>query len=105
MAKAKKAQEPDMAKVRSWARKWGITGEIRKSTRQNKKLMVKTPKGQWVHFGSPNYGDYTTHNDRSRQENYCARSAGIRNGDGSLAGNDPESPNFYAMRLLWDCAP
>lgn len=94
-----------METVRRLARKHGVKGEIRESERKGKKLAVMTPKGRWVHFGSSKYGDYTTHKDEVRREDYCRRAGGIRNADGSLAGNDPESPNYYAMRLLWDCTP
>lgn len=97
--------KPDMKKVNTLASKWKIKGEIRPSTRNGKKLMVKSPKGKWVHFGSSDHEDFTTHKDRKRQQNYCKRSGAIRNKDGKLAGDDPESPNYYAMRILWDCAP
>eukprot|EP00873_Tetraselmis_striata_P044780 jgi/Tetstr1/465044/TSEL_009772.t1 len=97
---------PNMTIVRKWARKWGIPpGRIERSERKNKKLKVKLDGGEWVHFGHSRYSDYTIHRDKARQTNYCKRSAGIANGSGKPSGNDPRSPNYYAMRLLWDCAP
>jgi hypothetical protein len=98
------AVKPDMSLVRAWAKKYGIRGDVAPSDRKDKKLKVRRGD-KWIHFGHPDYEDYTTHRDPARQERYCRRASAIRNGDGKLAGNDPDSPNYYAMRLLWDCAP
>ena len=95
---------PDMKLVRRWARKYGIAGDIRLSDRKDKKLMVRRGDA-WIHFGHPDYEDYTTHRDAARQKAYCRRAGGIRGKDGRLTGNDPGSANYYAMRLLWDCVP
>mgnify|MGYP006281228157 CR=1 FL=1 len=70
------------------------------STRFNKKLMVKV-NGKWIHFGHPAYEDYTDHGDKDRRWNYLRRSAHIRNKQGTLTRNDPESPNYWARRVLW----
>ena len=102
---------PDMQRVKAYAKKYGIKAEIRESTRPGKKLMVLvedrplTGKGRWIHFGSSMYEDFTTHQDKTRQAAYCLRAGGIRDKHGFITGNDPLSPNFYAMRLLWDCTP
>ena len=95
---------PDMVKVRKLAKKWGIKGEIRESGRKDKKLKV-LHDGKWIHFGHPGYEDFTLHNDERRRERYCSRSSKITDKRGSVTGNDRSSPNYYAMRLLWDCAP
>lgn len=94
----------DMKLVRQWARKYGISGEVVTSERRDKKLKVRHGD-RWIHFGHPSYEDFTTHRDPARQKNYCARAGGIRGKDGRLTGNDKGSPNYYAMRLLWDCVP
>ena len=95
---------PDMKLVSRYARKYGVRGEIRPSERRDKKLKVRH-RDSWIHFGHTAYEDFTTHRDPVRRENYCRRAGGIRGKDGRLAGNDPSAPNYYAMRLLWDCVP
>ena len=95
---------PDMKQVHVLAKKYGITDTIRKSDKKNKKLKVMF-NGKWIHFGHTDYDDFTTHKDKNRQKNYCSRAGSIVNKNGKLTGNDPSSPNFYAMRLLWDCTP
>ena len=97
--------EPNMTAVRRLARKYGITGAILPSSQEHKKLMIQTPAGAWVHFGDNRYQDFTTHGDLRRRLSYCARAGAIRNEAGKLTDNDPESANFYAMRLLWYCTP
>ena len=80
-----------------------------KSTRPDKKLMVLV-KGKTIHFGSremEHFKDKTgiwkskDHNDETRRQNYLRRSAGIKNKEGKLTKDDPESPNFHARRILW----
>ena len=93
-----------MTLVRQWARKYGVQEPIVESEMKNKKLKVKH-NGKWIHFGHPDYQDFSTHRDTVRQKSYCKRAGGIRDKNGTLTGNDRESPNFYAMRLLWDCTP
>ena len=93
-----------MALVRKWAKKYGIAGPIERSDRPNKKLKVQY-NGKWIHFGNPAYSDFTLHRDPVRQKAYCKRAGAILKKDGTLAGNDRTKPNYYAMRLLWDCTP
>ena len=95
---------PDMNRVRAYAKKYGIKAEIRESTRPEKEAHVLV-EDRWIHFGSSMYEDFTTHKDKTRQAAYCLRAGAIRDKQGVLTGNDPLSPNFYAMRLLWDCKP
>ncbi len=86
--------------------------EFKKSTRKGKKYMVKTPSGKWIHFGSSSmeqYRDSTglglyshlNHNDKDRRKRYLARAKGIKNKQGKLTWNDPESANYYSVRFLW----
>ena len=96
--------KPDMSLVGQYARKYGITSEIRLSEKPAKKLKVLVD-GRWIHFGASAYEDFTTHRDTNRQANYCRRAGAIKDKRGRLTGNDPGSPNYYAMRLLWDCKP
>ena len=85
--------------------------EFKKSTNKNKKYMVKTPKGKWIHFGQKNYEQYfdgalglyshLNHLDPERRRRYLARARGIKNKDGKLTLNDKESPNYYSIKYLW----
>ena len=71
------------------------------STRKNNKYMVKLPDGKKIHFGSPKYEDFLIHKDENRREKYRSRAMKIKNKQGELTYNNPESPNFWAINLLW----
>ena len=71
------------------------------STRKNNKYMVKLPTGKKVHFGSPKYPDYLFHKDEDRREKYLARATKIKNKQGELTHNKPESANYWSTKLLW----
>ena len=74
-----------------------------KSDRKGKKMKVLTPKGNIIHFGDSKMFDFTQHKNKKRQTNYCLRSAGIRDKKGKLTKNNIDSPNYWSMRVLWDC--
>ncbi len=79
-------------------------GKYYKSWRDNKKLVVRVKKGnkdEVIHFGNPDYKDFTQHGDKERRKNYLARAGGIKDGDGNLTKNDPFSANYHSMRVLW----
>ncbi len=87
-----------------------VSYKIEKSTRDNKKLMVVTPKGKLIHFGArsmQHYKDRTgiwaklDHLDKERRDNYRTRAAGIRDKNNKLTYNNPESANFYSYWVLW----
>lgn len=71
--------------------------------RKNKKYVVtlSSPNGKQIHFGSPLYEDFLIHKDDNRRENYLKRATKIRNKKGDLTYNNPESPNFWSINLLW----
>lgn len=46
---------------------------LKKSSRDDKKFMVKTPKGKTIHFGASDYSDFTLHKNEKRKENYLKR--------------------------------
>ena len=86
--------------------------EFKKSTKKDKKYMVKTPSGRWIHFGargmeqfkdSTGLGLYSKfdHGDKERQRRYLARAKGIKNKKGELTYKDPESANYYSVKYLW----
>ena len=71
------------------------------SPRKNNKYMVKLPGGKKVHFGSSKYEDYTIHKDKERRDKYRARATKIKNKQGELTYNNPESSNYWSVHLLW----
>ena len=72
------------------------------STRKNNKYMATLPSGKKVHFGSPNYPDYTIHKDKDRRDKYLARAKKIKNKQGELTYTNPESSNYWSVQnLLW----
>ena len=71
------------------------------SKRKNNKYMATLPSGKKVHFGSPNYPDYTIHQDKDRRDRYLARAKKIKNKQGELTYTNPESSNFWSVHLLW----
>ena len=71
------------------------------STRKNNKYMVTNQNGKKVHFGSKKYADYLTHKDDDRRDKYLARATKIKNKQGELTYNNPESANFWSVHLLW----
>jgi hypothetical protein len=80
-----------------------------KSTAKGKKLMTKVD-GKIIHFGDADmqhYKDKTgiwsskDHEDKKRRQSYLARASGIKNKSGRLTKNDPSSPNYHAIRVLW----
>ena len=71
------------------------------STRKINKYMVTLKSGKKVHFGSSKYEDYLTHKDKDRRDIYLARATKIKNKQGELTYNNPESANFWSVHLLW----
>ena len=71
------------------------------SKRKNSKYVVTLDNGKKIHFGSPYYQDFLIHKDKNRRENYLKRATKIRNKKGELTYKNPESPNFWAVNLLW----
>ena len=71
------------------------------STRKNNKYMVTLKSGKKVHFGSTKYADYLTHKNKDRRDKYLARATKIKNKQGELTHNNPESSNYWSTKLLW----
>jgi len=71
-----------------------------KSWREGKKKVVKACEGgkeRIIHFGDSSMQDYTQHGSEKRRKSYCARSGGIKGGEGKL------SANYWARKVLWSC--
>lgn len=71
------------------------------SNRKNNMYVVTLPSGKKIHFGSVHYPDYLIHKDNIRKENYLRRARNIRNKNGELTYDNPESSNFWSINLLW----
>ena len=76
---------------------------LSRSTRSNKKYMVKTPDGKTVHFGGVRdsgvpYDDYTVHKDPERKSRYVARHKTNENWRKSGTG----TAGFWSRWLLWN---
>lgn len=78
--------------------------EILPSDRKGKKYMINY-NGKWIHFGAEGMSDYTIHKDEARRQRYIKRAGNIRDGKGNLTRDNPESGNYYAMRVLWNYDP
>jgi hypothetical protein len=78
-------------------------GKLYRSTRKEKKYMVKNPAtNKWVYFGQMGYSDFTkyknkTKQNKTRRKNYLARATHIR---GKWKTNK-FSPNNLAIHILW----
>lgn len=84
--------------------------DYQKSTRKDKKLMVKVNNNKTIHFGNSNmehFKDKTgiwknkDHKDETRRKNYLTRSKGIKNKKGELTYKDPNSANYHSRNILW----
>lgn len=93
-------QEKTLKKLTKKAKKLGAEFLDYSSTKNNK-YMVILPDGKKVHFGSKTYPDYLIHQDSDRRERYLARAKKIKNRDGKLTYENPESANYWSVRLLW----
>jgi len=83
--------------------------DYKKSTRPNKKLMVKV-NNRTIHFGARSMGHFKDrtgiwkskdHGDAERRKSFRSRMGGVKKKDGSKAGADPNSPAYHALRVLW----
>lgn len=89
--------------------------EFKKSTRKDKKYMVKVGD-KWIHFGavvnmvpmqqfkdSTGLGLYSKydHGDKKRRDAYRARHKAIKLKDGTLAYKNKNSASYWSWRYLW----
>jgi hypothetical protein len=80
------------------------------SEKKNKKLKVKI-NNNWIHFGDNRYQHFKdktelldpelNHSDNERRKRYLSRASKILDKEGNLTANNPESPNFHAIKILW----
>jgi hypothetical protein len=78
-----------------------------KSDKKNKKFYIllynpKTKKyDSKIHFGDKRYEDFTQHKDLERRRLYLARATKIKDSKGKLTYLNPNSPNYWSVKLLW----
>ena len=71
------------------------------SKRKDKKYFVTLESGKKIHFVSTKYEDYLSHKDCDRREKYLKRAKAIKNKQGELTFENPESANYWSIYLLW----
>jgi hypothetical protein len=81
-----------------------------KSEKPKKKLKVEI-NGKFIHFGQLPYEHFfdktglldkaLNHGDDLRRKRYLQRSIPIRDKEGNYTVNDKNSPNYWAVRVLW----
>ena len=71
---------------------------ISKSEKADKKMKAVINGKKTVHFGAKGYGDFTTHNDPKRRDNYISRHKKNEN----WGANGVDTAVFYAKHVLWN---
>jgi len=79
--------------VKEKARKYRLN-PVYESTRRNKKYMVYSNDGKWVHFGQIPFEDYTKHHDKTRLEAFRRRNWRWEHAP-------VYSPRWLSWYLLW----
>jgi hypothetical protein len=72
---------------------------LKKSTRKEKKMMVITPQGRTIHFGSMGYSDFTKHQDPERRRRYIARHKTREN------WSNTNTAGFWALHIILGGSP
>ena len=72
--------------------------KLYESSKKDKKYMVETPEGKFIHFGAFGYEDYTIHKDGERKERYIKRHQNNEN----WTKSGIETAGFWARWLLWN---
>lgn len=64
------------------------------STRKNKKYMIRSPEGKWIHFGLFGMEDYTKHLSEDRRSKFKQRNA-------RWSRSPKWSAGWMSYHLLW----
>ena len=91
----------DFDKLTKKAKKLGAES-LDYSKRKNNKYVVTLAGGKNLHFGSSQYPDFLIHKDEERKDRYLTRAKKIKNKQGQLTYKNPESANYWSVKLLWD---
>ena len=79
-----------------------LTYYLSKSSRKNKKFMIKSEGSPTIHFGDSRYEDYTMHGDSDRKKRYILRHQNVRFANGKNEDwANPQTAGFWAYHLLW----
>jgi hypothetical protein len=70
--------------------------QLFKSNLKNKRYMVVFENGSTVHFGSPEYENFTMHRDSDRKRLYIIRHQTRED------WNDIKTPGFWSRWLIWN---
>lgn len=77
-----------------------MTAKLQRSTRAHKKYQVSVFQNNQpvkiIHFGDPEYEDFTQHKDPQRKKNYIQRHKSRE------SWHDPYTAGFWARWLLWE---
>jgi len=83
--------------------------KIERSSKREKKFMVRSPSGKLVHFAQRGYGDFDLWRRArglkfalKKRHRYVTSHKAILLGDGTPAWKNPESPEFFSIRSTWD---
>ena len=74
------------------------TYELRNSTRKGKRYMIVDDQYQAIHFGDPNYENFTIHKDKQRKRSYIARHKKGQN----WRKSGIDKAGFWARWVLWN---
>jgi hypothetical protein len=72
----------------------GSNVDIQISTRKDKKYMIRSPDGKYIHFGQIGFQDYTKHRDEKRKELFRKRNHKWKD-------SPKYSPAWLSYYLLW----
>lgn len=90
-----------LQKAKKKADQLGVEGVLYLSDRKDKKLMMITPKGKKVHFGSATSTTFLEGADEKKRNAYRARASKIKDKNGRYTYKIPGTANYYAFHLLW----
>ena len=79
----------------------GIDGEIQRSSRPNKKLMLLTASGKRIHFGAKGSHTFLEGATNQKKQAYRARHSKIKLADGRLAHKVRNTPAYLSWNILW----
>ena len=96
-------QDRGLLVARNIATNMGIEGKLTNSRQKGKRFMITRPDGVKIHFGSFPFtgtGTFLEHGDKKIRNAWRARMRHILK-DGKPAYKNPDSPLYYAWRILW----
>lgn len=74
---------------------YGKDVKLYESTRKDKKFMVQSPAGKWIHFGQKGFQDFHEHKDVKRLDNFRIRNK-------KWANSPKWTPSHLSYYVLWN---